>query len=583
MIPAYLSPLANHLWQSTLFAAVAGALVFALRRHYAPARHWLWLAASLKFLIPFSLLIGAGARLGWTRAPVIVVHRVSIVVEEIGHPLVPLDLGFLMPSATTRPMSADNLTLVLLAVWLGGFAFILFRWWSRWRRINATVRASQPLREGRELEALRRLERVTGIRKPVELLSSTSSLEPGIFGILRPVLVLPAGIADRLVDAQLDAILAHELCHVRRRDNLMAALHMVVETIFWFHPLVWWLGARLVEERERACDEEVLRLGSEPQVYAESILKVCEFYLESPLVCASGVTGADLKKRIEDIMTHRISHKLDLARKVLLAAFGMAAVAGPVVIGLVNAPPSRAQEKMLTTAPKEFEVASIKPSAPGGRGIRVQIAPGGRLDAGNITVKFLIQQAYNVKDFQISGGPGWINSERYDLVAKADGDVGRMEQIRPLIQKLLADRFQLTIHRDTKELPIYALVVGKNGSKLKESAANGPGPQIRMGRGLINGQGMDMGMLANQLSQAIGRTVLDKTDLKGQYDIKLEFTPEDGPGRGPGDGPEAAPPPDTAGPSIFTALQEQLGLKLESSKGPVQIIVIDRIEKPTEN
>jgi bla regulator protein blaR1 len=583
MIPAYLSPLANHLWQSTLFAAVVGVLVFALRRHYAPARHWLWLAASVKFLIPFSLLIGAGARLGWTRAPAIAVHRVSIVVEEIGHPFAPLDLGFPMPSDTTRPISADSLTLVLLAVWLCGCAFVLFRWWSRWRRINATVRASQRLRDGRELEALRRLERITGIRKPVELLSSTSSLEPGIFGILRPVLVLPAGIADRLVDAQLDAILAHELCHVRRRDNLMAALHMVVETIFWFHPLVWWLSARLVEERERACDEDVLRLGSEPQIYAESILKVCEFYLESPLVCASGVTGADLKKRIEDIMTHRISHKLGLARKVLLAAFGMAAVAGPIVIGLMNAPPSRAQEKMLTTAPKEFEVASIKPSAPGGRGIRVQIAPGGRLDAGNITVKFLIQQAYGVKDFQISGGPGWINSERYDLVAKADGDVGRMEQIRPLIQKLLADRFQLTVHRDTKELPIYALVVAKNGSKLKESAANGPGPQIRMGRGLINGQGMGMEMLANQLSNAIGRTVLDKTGLKGQYDIKLEFTPEDGPGHGPGDGPEAAPPPDTAGPSVFTALQEQLGLKLESSKGPVEIIIIDRIEKPTEN
>ncbi|HEY6392831.1 MAG TPA: M56 and DUF3738 domain-containing protein, partial [Bryobacteraceae bacterium] len=436
--------------------------------------------------------------------------------------------------------------------------------------------------EGREFEALRRLERIGGIRKPVELLSSTSSLEPGIFGILRPVLVLPAGIADRLADAQLDAILAHELCHVRRRDNLIATLHMLVETIFWFHPLVWWLGARLVEERERACDEEVLRLGSEPQVYAESILKVCEFYLESPLVCASGVTGADLKKRIEDIMTHRIGHKLDFARKVLLAAFGMAAVAGPIVIGLMNAPASRAQEKMVT-APKEFEVASIKPSAPGGRGVRVQMAPGGRLDASNITVKFLIQQAYGVKDFQVIGGPGWINSERYDLVAKADGDIGRMEQIRPLIEKLLADRFQLTIHRDTKELPIYALVVGKNGPKLKESEANNQGPQIRMNRGLINGQAMGMAMLASQLSVPLGRTVLDKTGLTGQYDIKLEFTPEDGPGRGPGDGAEAAPPPDATGPSIFTALQEQLGLKLESSKGPVEIIIIDRIEKPTAN
>jgi uncharacterized protein (TIGR03435 family) len=583
MIPAYLSPLANHLWQSTLFAAVAGVLVFALRKHYAPARHWLWLAASVKFLIPFSLLTGLGAQLGWTRAPVIAVRRVSIVVEDISRSFVPLDFAHPDPA---RAVSPDTLTMVLLAIWLCGCAFVLVRWWSRWQRISATVRAALPLRAGRELEALRRLERIAGIRKPVDLLSSTSSLEPGIFGILRPVLVLPAGIADRLADDQLDAILAHELCHVRRRDNLMAALHMLVETVFWFHPLVWWLGARLVEERERACDEEVLRLGSEPRVYAESILKVCEFYLESPLVCASGVTGADLKKRIEDIMTHRISHKLDFARKVLLAAFGMAAIAGPIVIGLINAPPSRAQEQAATAAPKEFEVASIKPSnasGPMSRGVRVQMAPGGRLNESNITVKFLIQQAYNVKDFQISGGPAWINSERYDLVAKADGDVGRMDQIRPLIQKLLADRFQLTIHRDTKELPIYALVVGKNGPKLKESAANNPGPQIRVNRGLIDGQGMGMDMLANQLSVPLGRTVLDKTGLKGQYDIKLEFTPEDGPGHGPGDGPEAAPPPDTAGPSIFTALQEQLGLKLETSKGPVQIIIIDRVEKPTEN
>ncbi len=580
MIPASLSPLAIHLLQSTIFAAFAGLLVLSLKKNCAPARHWLWFAASVKFLIPFSVLTGIGAHLGWAHGSAIVVHRISIVVEDITRTFVPLDFS---PPDAARRIPADSLTLILLSVWFCGCAFVLFQWYSRWRRISATVRASVRLTEGRELEALRRLERIAGIRKPIELLSSPSTLEPGIFGILRPVLLLPAGIADRLADAQLEAILAHELCHVRRRDNLMAALHMAVETIFWFHPLVWWLGARLVEERERACDEEVLRMGSEPQVYAESILKVCEFYFESPLVCASGVTGADLKKRIEDIMTHRIAHKLDLARKVLIAGFGMAAVAGPIIFGLMSAPPSRAQEQAKTDAPKEFEVASIKPSAPGGRGVRIQMAPGGRLDVSNVTLKILIQQAYGVKDFQISGGPGWINSDRYDVVAKADGDVGRAEQLRPLIQKLLADRFQLTIHRDTKELPVYALVVGKNGPKLKESASNGPGAQIRMGRGVINGQAMGMGMLASELSRPLGRTVIDRTGLKGQYEIKLEWTPEDGPGHGPGDGPESAPPPDTTGPSLFTALQEQLGLKLESSKGPVEIIVIDRVEKPSEN
>src|SRR5678816_2318185 len=128
--------------------------------------------------------------------------------------------------------------------------------------------------------------------------SSDTSLEPGVFGIVRPVLLWPRDIETRLDDAQVRAILAHELAHVRRRDNLFAAVHMVVEAIFWFHPLVWWIGSRLVEERELACDEEVLRMGCEPTDYVQGILKVCRFYTESPLPCISGVTGADIKKRL---------------------------------------------------------------------------------------------------------------------------------------------------------------------------------------------------------------------------------------------------------------------------------------------
>src|SRR5256884_8691584 len=123
-----------------------------------------------------------------------------------------------------------------------------------------------------------------------------------------------------LFRSQLKAIITHELCHVRRRDNLAATLHMLVEAVFWFHPLVWWIGARLVDEREHACDEEVLKLGSDPQAYAEGILKVCEFYVESPLLCAAGATGSNLKKRIEAIMTHRTAHQLEGGKKLLLAA-----------------------------------------------------------------------------------------------------------------------------------------------------------------------------------------------------------------------------------------------------------------------
>jgi bla regulator protein BlaR1 len=182
-----------------------------------------------------------------------------------------------------------------------------------------------------------------GVRKRIELVSTATVVEPGIFGIFRPLLLLPVGIADHLATAHLDAILAHELCHVRRRDNLAAAMHMVVQALFWFHPLVWWIGNRLVEERERACDEEVLILGSEPEVYAESILKICQVCLESLLACMSGIAGSDLKTRIVRIMTGGAAKNLSPGRRLLLAAAGIIAVSGPIVLGILNAPQSRAQ------------------------------------------------------------------------------------------------------------------------------------------------------------------------------------------------------------------------------------------------
>src|SRR5438552_9545874 len=221
-----------------------------------------------------------------------------------------------------------------------------------------------PLREGREVEALLLIECITGMQQRIELLSSRASLEPGIFGIAQPVLVWPEGISERLDDAHLEAILAHELWHVRRRDNLAAALHMVVEAIFWFHPLVWWLGARLMEERERACDEEVLESGSDRQVYAESSLKSCEFCVGYPLACVPGVTGADLKKRMAYIMTKNLSRKLDFGRKLLLSASGLVAVAAPIVFGLLKPAQSRAESQAQDTLPAvpAFESAWIKPN-----------------------------------------------------------------------------------------------------------------------------------------------------------------------------------------------------------------------------
>jgi uncharacterized protein (TIGR03435 family) len=350
--------LGNHLWQSTLFACVAGLLTMALRSNQARARYWVWMTASAKFLIPFSLLVGLGCHLTWPHPRAASKTRVYVAMEQASLPFAePMAMESrtltklsraMVPPGPQPSIRADLARLVpgiLMGVWLCGFVAVLLRWWMRWRHVAAVLRAGQPLVVGREVEMLRRLQQheIGGMRRPIDMVETSGSLEPGIFGIARPVLMWPEGISAKLDDAHLQAVLTHELWHVRRGDNLAAAMHMLVEAIFWFYPLVWWLGKRLSEERERACDEEVLQLCNRREIYAESILKVCEFCVASPLSCVSGVTGADLKKRIMQIMTEHVGRKLNLSRKLLLATVGLTAIGVPIIAGTLNASISLAQ------------------------------------------------------------------------------------------------------------------------------------------------------------------------------------------------------------------------------------------------
>jgi bla regulator protein BlaR1 len=260
--------------------------------------------------------------------------------------------------------------------------------------------------------------------------------------------------------------------------------------------------------------------------------------------------------------------------------------------------------------PLTFEVASVKPSGTDDRRSMIQIQPGGSFRTSGSTLKMLVTFAYDVREFQVSSGPGWINTDRFDIVAKAEHSAGAEnppgeprtmtdeqrktvgDQMRERLRALLADRFQLTLHRETKEQSVYALVVAKSGSKLQaaqQQEGTGPrGPMMRMGRGELSGQGVALDMLTRTLSSQLGRTVIDRTGLKGNFDFKLTWTPDPGQsttplGGAPPQGADAPPPPDPNGPSVYTALQEQLGLRLESQKGPVEMLVIDRVEKPSEN
>src|SRR5437667_7261608 len=523
------APMGNHLWQSTLFAAVAGLLTLLLRKNRAETRYSLWLSAAAQFLLPFCLLIGTGSHLRSSNRPTISPTSIYAVTQVISEPFAAVNPSLLAAPASESRQAAllRSLPTVLLIVWSSGCAAVVFLWWRRRQRTVAALRGALSTQAGREFEMLRLLERNSAITRHIECKISESTLYHGILGIFRPVLLLPTGISNRLSDAQLKAIITHELCHVRRRDNLAATLHMLVEAIFWFHPLVWWIGARLVDERERACDEEVLRQGSDRQVYAESILKVCEFYLESPLFCAAGVTGSNLKKRIEAIMNHRIARKLDWGKKLLLAAMGALAIIGPVVIGFLNPPRSRAQEMAVVGSAPALDLVSIKPSTATQPLFFIDTRQGVVSFTG-FTLKDLIKYSYSLHDSQIVGGPDWISSRRFDIRAMGPGgNALNFMQIQAGVQKLLALPFALVSHRDIRELPVYLLVVGKNGPKLEEihldNAALRKSRMLTNPPGHIEAQQVGMEALADVLSSSSNSLVIDKTGLKGIYSFTLDW------------------------------------------------------------
>jgi uncharacterized protein (TIGR03435 family) len=224
-----------------------------------------------------------------------------------------------------------------------------------------------------------------------------------------------------------------------------------------------------------------------------------------------------------------------------------------------------------------FEVASVKPSNPTpGPNDRRAFSSNGRFEAAGLSLFALVSYAYGVENYQISGsGPGWIYSDRYDIVAKEDGNVSN-DQVLLMVQSLLEDRFKLTLHPETKELQVFALIVGKNGPKLKKSADDAR-YSIRVSGNQWTVTHLDMPGLATRLSREVGRTVVDMTQLTGPFDFTLEWAREHQPDA---DGAVGA---DSGAPSLFTAVQEQLGLKLEPRKQATTILVIDRVERPSEN
>lgn len=226
-----------------------------------------------------------------------------------------------------------------------------------------------------------------------------------------------------------------------------------------------------------------------------------------------------------------------------------------------------------STPRPSFEVASVKPSGPDDR-LMYRLQPGGRYLATGLTLKMLIANAYSVPDFLISGGPSWRDADKYNIEAKVGSPLppwpDSNKQLSLMFQSLLEDRFKLALHRETREEPVYDLVVARSGAKLKMASAD-ERTGFEMTTGRIHSMAVPLEYLATNLGYLVGRQVIDKTGLTGKYSYTVTYTPED------------AAPADADGPSIFTAVQEQLGLKLESTKGRVELLMIDHVEKPSAN
>jgi uncharacterized protein (TIGR03435 family) len=228
--------------------------------------------------------------------------------------------------------------------------------------------------------------------------------------------------------------------------------------------------------------------------------------------------------------------------------------------------------------PRAFDVASVKLNASGGLGVSMR-TKNGLLTATNAPVLMMIQQAFHVKDFQVSGGPGWLATERYDIEAKMENNDISDDDLWLSLQPLLIERFHLKFHRETKQLPVFALTVVKGGPKFsahKESTDGNDqlriGVSIGSGRGKLTATKTSMARLCDSLGHQVDRIVVDNTGLKGEYDLTFEWSPNH-------DGSTSI----DAGLSIFDALPEQLGLKLESTKGPVDVIVIDAADRRSAN
>jgi uncharacterized protein (TIGR03435 family) len=494
----------------------------------------------------------------------------------------------------------------IVSLWLFGVGVLLIRAGAGWWKVRCLHQRALTSMRSTWQAAGDRISVKLGLARLVRIVEMPQVDVPLVIGCLRPIVVLPIAAMSQLTTAQVEAIIAHELAHVRRHDYLVNLMQTLAETLLFYHPGVWWLSARIRDEREHCCDAAAVAVCGDPVGYAAALAEL-ETYRSGELSLAAAATGGSLLSRVRRILSIEISE--DSRTSSWTVGLFVAATVGGVAVNLLAQTP----EPRPT-----FEVASVRANTSGSNQETLRMQSGGRFVAVNMPLIALIRNAYRLQDSQLVGGPDWIETTRYDITAKAEGDLAAPSPLGPpntgmlMLQSLLEERFKLRVHREPREVPIYTLVRarpdGRLGNGLTVSTADcealaaargsgGPPPDVpkpgerprcgaRVGFGELTAGGQPLLALVSLLSATVGRSVVDRTGLTGRYDITLRWTPDTLPRPAPGTPPNQpirmnGVEIDPNGPSIFTALQEQLGLKLDPTRGPVDVLVIDRVEPPS--
>ena len=575
------STLLHFLWQGLMIAVV-----------YAAARRGATRPVTRYFLGCAALATMAAAPLiTWLllAPPAPAAVAATFTQPLFAAPSAPRPAAFMLPPAISNSVPEAFLPAVV-AVWLTGSTLLWLRLIGGWmlaaRLRSRFVRPAPPEWRHR----FRRLAERARVSRPVQLLVSALVPAPSVVGWLRPVVLVPAAALTGLSAGQIEALLLHELAHIRRHDYFVNALQSVVESLLFYHPAVWWISGHLRAEREICCDDVAVALTGDGVSYARALAGLSTIV---PLTALGANGGA---------LSHRIARLLGQTRPAASGAQGPAIVvtAALVAFTMFAQPAER---------PK-FAVASVKLASPSGMQM-VRPQPG-RLTA-SASLRLLIQNAWSVQQFQIAGGPSWIDDDRYQIDATTGENVTRAQMFL-MLQSLLEERFQLKIQHETRDLSGFALVAARGGLKLPapkpgncvepapasnsewsggrmsvpgQGAANPPdcgSPRVSLETSGAHMQGGRIAMpaLVRTLSMILARPVVDRTGHSALFDLELRFLPDQTTAAIPPP-PPGSPISENNTPNILAALQEQLGLRLESARTPVDVIVIGHVERPAAN